>query len=231
MMITHKLFLSMNSQEFNRSKLIHLHRNAEFKVGISYVRSLLEKSPDNDELKVWLATFLYHYAFAHKSKPEELSGAIKILEDVIERHQNSADLSKTVLNARLFLAQIYSSIDCHRAISLATENYKLFKGKLTANRLADVFLRCEEKDKASEWYAKYHRHSVEEQSDDHQVHATLAVAYKRLDMKKQSDKWIKRLSKERTALSKSDRNIVYGILRCAFSDSDIEKAGFVTKPA
>ncbi len=129
------------------------------KEAIEIARNYLAKEK-NDEVLLELAFLLYHEAanFFYKNKNKKTADvmfkeAISILKMLLSRHTSK----RVMTNSKIYLAQIYAILGNKLAIKIGKENFKTTKNAVMANRLADIYDRLSENNKALWWYKRSDR--------------------------------------------------------------------------
>jgi len=157
-------------------KLKKLNMSGDRSGAILLIRKYLEKNPPADTLMLHLAFFLYHDATQRlyqnkKSKKETgnikdyFNESIKILEKIIKKDPQIKN--SITFNSRIYLAQIYAILNnSKKAIKLGKENYKIKKNPVTSNRLADIYDRLNQNNKALWWYKNTEKISDKKNKDE-----------------------------------------------------------------
>src|SRR3989339_1258228 len=157
-------------------KLKNLNMSGDRSGAILLIRKYLEKNPPADTLMLQLAFFLYHDATQRlyqnkKSKKETgnikdyFNESIKILEKIIKKDPQIKN--SITFNSRIYLAQIYAILNnSKKAIKLGKENYKIKKNPVTSNRLADIYDRLNQNNKALWWYKNTEKISDKKNKDE-----------------------------------------------------------------
>ncbi|MCR4334116.1 MAG: hypothetical protein NUV47_00050 [Patescibacteria group bacterium] len=168
------------------NRLIHLAVCGKHKNAIKILRPLIKKTSDTD-LLLKLAFMLYHNALKHfwkknvskKRKKEvklQIDEAIHICKKIILRETRKKIISKDIISARIFLGQIYTAIGNNKdAIKIAKQNFKDQPNALTANRMADVYLRLDKYIEAGKWYKKYAEIAKKEKIPSYFIATDMAV--------------------------------------------------------
>lgn len=202
----------MSIDSFNK-KILSLGRNGRWAEGIPLIKKELQKHNLGNklELTVSLAAFLYHNAFQNgtfdiKSDANSKS-ALKICRDIIDNNPHSKE--KSIINARIFLAQMLAAAHEKEAINIARTTYRMCQDALTANRLANVYEILGKKMLAEKYYLIYEDLSKKDKQHLPYVYLNLANFYKNIDNVKRLDKYIGKIKKTRFYLSnRSFRNLV-----------------------
>ena len=171
--------------------------------GIIYFRKLLRyKDPVvNEKVRLNLAFMLYHQAFkfygkenisvrVNKKTKNQLDEAVNILKNIIYSKNTNTE-EKTLLSARIFLAQIYTAFKNPESIILAKENFEQEPNALMANRLADVYMRLGDMKSAEVWYKKYEKIAIREKIPLYLVSTDMANFYRQVGKNKLAKKYLK----------------------------------------
>ncbi len=202
----------MSIDSFNK-KILSLGRNGRWAEGIPLIKRELKKHDLGNrlELTVSLAAFLYHNAFQDGTfdiKSDANSKlAFKICRDIIDNNPHSKE--KSIINARIFLAQMLAAAHKKEAINIARTTYRICKDALTANRLANVYEILGKKTIAEKYYLIYEDLSKDDKQHLPYVYLDLANFYRNINDVKKLDKYIGKIKKTRFYLSnRSFRNLV-----------------------
>ena len=175
--------------------------------GITFFKKIIKnkKLARIDRIQLDLAFLLYHQAFKfynkkettrikQKSAEKQINEAIKILNKIVySKRKNIGE--KDMLNARIYLAQIYAVTKNKKAIELAKETFKKEPSSTTANRLANVYIILENVKLAEFWYKKYEKLSNKENSPKYHTFLDMAVFYRRIGKDKLAEKYLKKILK------------------------------------
>jgi len=169
-----------------------------FEKGLIILNSYIDKHPQySEDILINKAFFLYHYAatllyseskLSHKAEKNIQSyfnQAILICKNVIKTEKIN---KVNYLNSRLYLAQIYVMQNKYKeANDFAKQTHKLKPSSLTAERIADIYLRSNDFQKAIIWYKK----SINLSNKIPQKllsQIAIAICYKKMKKKKQAEK-------------------------------------------
>jgi len=197
--------ITKNKLENIRKKVRTYGIKNQHKKGIKFLQSLFnneEGYSKNERLQLDMAFILYHESIKHlfkkkiskkqeKESEKQIEKAIKICKRVLYGKSRSKD-TKNIINARMFLAQIYAILNKPHAIYLAKENFNQEPGIVTANRLADVYFRLGKIKLAETWYKKYENLALKEGCPTYQVFANMAVFYKEIQKEKHAQEYFRR---------------------------------------
>ncbi|OGE31562.1 hypothetical protein A2631_01480 [Candidatus Daviesbacteria bacterium RIFCSPHIGHO2_01_FULL_44_29] len=158
--------------------------------GIIFFRRLLKKPSYRQIVRIQLdlAFLLYHEALksylnrdlsvaAKRPAMNQLREAIKICHSIIKSEQRDVN-EKEIINARIFLAQIYACMRNPAAINLARKTFERASYAVTANRLADVYVRLDRPVEAKIWYKKYEKLANQEKIPSYLIATDMAIFYK-----------------------------------------------------
>lgn len=135
------------------ARLLKLARGQRYQEGLKVIQRFHEKYGPANEILMQKAFFLYHYAaallYGDTKTPRQNSviqknyrQAIIICRGIIRKHRNNTQNKRILLNARLYLAQIYAMIgQGKRAQRFAQQTLKYQSSTLAAERAADVYSR------------------------------------------------------------------------------------------
>lgn len=150
-----------------KEKLSKLAYLGQYEKGLFFIEKYTKKHPkDTEKILPKKAFFLYHHAadlLYNNSKKTSLKiqkntsmyfdQAITICKKII---QNKHKINKIdYLNTRIYLAQIYVMLKYfEKAQKLAIQTYKYRPCSLTAERVADIYIRSNDFNNAIIWYEK-----------------------------------------------------------------------------
>lgn len=204
----------MSSLKKIKNKISDFYLKDDHKGGLDYINKILNKNEfkNNHDLLVDKAGLLYHEAIKHFNTKNELPDkqkkylkeAISICKKILKINRIN---EKTKLNAGIFLAQIYACLKNKRAIDIAKNNFENGKNSITANRLADVYYRLGDKNKAEYWYKKYEKMAKKEKVLSKYVFLDMAVFYKKINKNYLANKYLK-LLKNKISNMKEDKSLM-----------------------
>ena len=137
----------------------------------------------------------------------------KILKGIIYPHKTSSN-EEVIFNAKIFLAQIYASMSKPEAVKIAKENFREKPMAISANRLADVYMRLGNKKLAESWYKKYENLALKEKVPSFLVSTDMAIFYKQIHKNELAQRYLKKALKS-IPHSKEGKSIL-SILRSNF---------------
>lgn len=172
--------------------------------GVKFLRHLFneKKYSEDERLQLDMAFILYHEAIKHISKEKiskklkketkkQVGEAINICKKILYGTGRSKN-TKNIINAKMFLAQMYAILGKTSAINLAKENFNQEPCAVTANRLADVYFRLGKIRSAETWYKKYENLALKEDCLTYQVFADMAVFYKEIKKEKLAQEYLRK---------------------------------------
>jgi len=159
--VSSTISMSTLSEHTIRVSLLHLARNQQYRKGLRLIAKYSKKLPISSELLLNKAFFLYHNsakllyghsASRYRSKIDTgFHQATIICNKIIKSH--SRKKNRYLLNARLYLAQIYvMNKQYMQAIRIGQYTHKIFKTSMTAERLADIYQRARNLKHAIQYY-------------------------------------------------------------------------------
>jgi len=190
-------------------KLLVLGRNGRWSEGIPLLKRALRDSPpeDKQELSVNLAAFLYHNAFHRNAldieNDKDTKLAISICRKIISNHQVPHD--KSLINARIFLAQILAAAYKNEAKKIARETFRIYGNALAANRLANVYEWLGNNKLAERYYIRYKELAKRDGPDLPYVYLDLASFYRNIGNHPKSLRYLRKA--RNSARSKSDLSL------------------------
>lgn len=196
------------SKEIPLEKIQEKFRNFaitnQHNLGIIFFRKLLKNRElaKNKRLQLNMAFLLYHQALKFYLKDNlsisvkkrtlgQLEEAIKICKEIIHSKHRAID-KKIILSARIYLAQIYACMNNPEAIVMAKENFKQEPHAVTANRLADIYMRLGDKRSAGIWYKKYEKLAIKEKVPSYHTATDMAIFYNQIGKNELAQKYLKK---------------------------------------
>jgi len=170
-----------------------LNLSGKRKEALSFLRKYISSQKSDSEAKLKFAWFLYHVALDEekgKKMRKHLTEAKKIYETVLKNKLTKDKLS--IMNARMCLAQIMAILGEKEAIKIAKENFSSQKSVLMSNRLADVYWRLGDNQKALWWFKKSERLAGNNKKDLLVAKLALLNFYKRQSKKVLAKKYQKK---------------------------------------
>lgn len=152
--------------KFNKAYLLTLARNMRYEKGIDMIQTRIDKIGNTTESLLQKAFFQYHHAadLKYNNAKRNTAHDLEIINNKFKKAQkicleiieNKNVRSKNqILNARLYLAQIYAMLGKEEdAESLTKQTFKLFPSTLTSERVADIYFRLGEYKIATYWYSR-----------------------------------------------------------------------------
>jgi tetratricopeptide (TPR) repeat protein len=179
-------------------KTSELASRGQFKEGLFSLNKYVKKNPNySEDILLYKAFLLYHHAANVLYSTSKLSNRLKndaqpYFDEAIVICKNIINKEKTntvnYLNARLYLAQIYVMNGKYKqALNFAKNTFKLKPSSLTAERIADIYLRSNDFLKAITWYRK----SIKESNNLAQkllAQIAIAICYRKIKREKQAKK-------------------------------------------
>lgn len=142
-------FYNMSTRKDQIKKLNVENKRPE---ALSLVERELAVNPNDEDLLLWKAFFLFHIAIDEDTNNPYSKE--RMIEDSIKLYKKIIDINDE-LNPKMFLAQIYAHQGNREAIKIAKENYKTNPSSLTLNRLIDVYKRLGQNDDAVNLFEQY----------------------------------------------------------------------------
>lgn len=170
-------------------RLTELARKERYEEGLAIIDDFLNKYGVVNEILVQKAFFLYHYAAYlkynhiqnHKKKAlikQNFKQAINICKLIIKKLHNIDN--RNLLNVRIYLAQIYAMTSrVKEAKNIARQTFKYHPSDLTAERVADVYLRLNDLPGAVSWY-KTAIKLAKKTDEKSMAQIGLAITYKKI---------------------------------------------------
>ncbi len=186
-------------------KILHNHSITDTREeGVKLIRPILKNKNCRDYPDLFLdfAFLLYHVAlknYWNVNSPGKITAArrkikeaTKILKKLISLEEEIGATHKTIINAKIFLAQIYAIEGNVMAIALAKENFRKNSNSLMANRMADVYQRLGKLGLAAKWYKKYARLGRKEKTPKYHLTGVMANFYKNIGRDKLAREYLKK---------------------------------------
>src|SRR3989344_5525670 len=155
-------------------RLTELARKERYEEGLAIIDDFLNKYGVVNEILVQKAFFLYHYAAYLKYnhiQNHKKKALIKKLHNIDNRN---------LLNVRIYLAQIYAMTSrVKEAKNIARQTFKYHPSDLTAERVADVYLRLNDLPGAVSWY-KTAIKLAKKTDEKSMAQIGLAITYKKI---------------------------------------------------
>ena len=138
-----------------KKNLDALNLSSNRKKALSFLRKYINLHEDDIEARLKFAWFLYHVTLDDNKGEKLRKNLVKAKEIYNIVLKNKLTKNKLlIINARMCLAQIMAILGEKESIKIAKENFYSQKTTLMANRLADVYNRLGDKQKALWWFKK-----------------------------------------------------------------------------